>query len=182
MLDEKSAQLVTGSSFEARLGDTSFAVVGKPKVTFGREGDVVVRGASVSREHCVMEWAGGEVSVRDNGSRNGTQLEGVSISGSVPLTTGHRVSLGTDLTLEVKQADASCTLLEIERGMDRGRKIVLLKDAWSTPIGLVKFVATRARLEPVGAVQLLGQKVVVPITLARGDRIERDGTTLEIVR
>src|SRR5207237_366907 len=124
LLDERLAQLVSGW-FEARIDGVSHVVVGTFPAVFGREGQVVVRGASVSREHCAVEPREGAFVVRDAGSRNGTQLEGMSIAGEVALAEGQRVSLGADLTLRVLRTDGEGLVMEIERGMDRGRRVVL---------------------------------------------------------
>lgn len=183
LCDERRAQLVKNARFEARHGETSMMVVGAFPLTFGREGDVVVRGASVSREHCVVERGGdGVLTVRDNGSRNGTQVRGLPLEGSVSLASAETVGLGADLTLCVKETSADITVLEIDRGMDRGKRVVLVQGAWRLPSGSVRFSGGNAVFEPTRAVMLSGQKVIAAITLARGDRIEADGDTLEILR
>lgn len=179
--DERRALLIQHGRFEARIGHEHFVVVGSFPVTLGREGHVVVRGASVSREHCVIDCVNGTLTVRDNGSRNGTQLNGFPLAGSVALASEQVLGLGNDLSLRVDASDG-VTVLRIERGMDRGRRIVLVTGRWSIPLGTVRFTEGRAVLEPHGPVYLAGQRVVAPIVLARNDRIEADGTTMEVLQ
>jgi hypothetical protein len=181
LLEERRASVVRAGRLEARWNETLLVAVGSFPVTLGREADVIVRGASVSREHVVIERDGEQLTIRDHGSRNGTQLEGLPLRGCVPLAPGQSVGMGTDLSLRVEAVEGGLEL-EIERGMDRGRRIVLVTGVWRMPLGGVRFVDGRAVLEPQGAVRLSGQRVVAAITLARGDRIEGEGGTLEVVR
>jgi hypothetical protein len=175
--------MVKNGRFEAKLGDGACVVIGVFPVTFGREGNVIVRGASVSREHCVVERGStGALTVRDNGSRNGTQIRGLPLEGSVSLASAETVGLGADLVLKVSETQVTHTTLEIERGMDRGKKIVLVEKKWPLPFGSIYFADGRAMLEPTQAISLAGQKIIAPIALARGDRIEIAGLELEILR
>lgn len=183
LFDERREQLVKNARFEARVNDATLVVVGAFPVSFGREGNVVVRGASVSREHCVIESnADGALTVRDNASRNGTQVRGLPLDGAVPVASAETIGLGADLVLRVERSTADHTLLEIDRGMDRGRQVVLVQKRWMLPFGVIRFDDGRAMLEPSQPVMLAGQKVIAPIALARGDRLEAASTTLEIVR
>jgi hypothetical protein len=181
LLDERRARLVSAGRFEARLEGAAYVVVGRFPVSLGREADVVVRGASVSREHCVIEREDGQLSIRDNGSRNGTQVQGLPLAGRVPLATGQTIGLGADLSLRVEETPGAI-VLEVDRGMDRGRRLVLVTETWPTPLGPVRFAGGHAVLEPRAPVRLLGQRVVAAITLAQGDRVEGDGASLEVLR
>ena len=80
LMDERATTLVRAGCFEARVNGTHYVVAGNFPLTFGREAAVVLRGASVSREHFVIERAGDVLRVRDNDSRNGTLLAGVPIA------------------------------------------------------------------------------------------------------
>src|SRR5207237_525017 len=134
------------------------------------------------REHCVIERGeGGALTVRDNGSRNGTQVQGLSLAGTVPLAAGQTVGLGTDMVLKVESAGGGAAVLEVDRGMDRGRRLVLVERAWATPLGAVRFDGRRAVLEPAAPVKLSGVRVAATITLARGDRVEAGGALLEVL-
>lgn len=184
LLDERRALLCSSARVEARLGETLLAVVGRFPVTLGREADVSLRGAGVSREHVVIERAAdGAVTVRDHGSRNGTTLEGLALAGTVALAEGQSIGLGSDLLLKVRERTRVVTVLEVDRGMDRGRRIVLLTGPWKCALGHLRFDdAQRFVLEPDAAVELNGQRVVMPIVLARGDRVRGAGLVFELLR
>lgn len=184
LLDERRALLCTPAKVEAKVGELVLAVVGRFPVTLGREADVSLRGAGVSREHAMIERAAdGTLTVRDNGSRNGTTLEGLPLAGTVALAEGQLIGLGSDLVLKVKERTRHATVLEVDRGMDRGRRVALLMGPWKFTLGHLRFDdAQRLVLEPDGAVELNGQRVVMPIVLARGDRVHGAGTVLELLR
>lgn len=67
----------------------------EPKTVIGRKADAVLRipTADVSREHCEMEVAGNEVTVRDLGSSNGTYLNGKRIA-EARVMAGDKISVG----------------------------------------------------------------------------------------
>jgi hypothetical protein len=181
LCEERRAKLVTKSRFEARVAsDQVLSFVGVFPCTLGREATVSLRGAGVSREHSVIEVVDGALMIRDNGSRNGTLLRGLAIKGAVPLTEGDEIALGPDLTLRVSHADGA-TVLTIERGMDRGKAIVLCRTSFKVALGSVRFRDGNAVLTPSEPVRLLGQKVVAPITLARGDRVDGASSTFEVL-
>ncbi|MBL8678451.1 MAG: FHA domain-containing protein [Myxococcales bacterium] len=183
LADERRSTLVDRGRFDARLDGTVLSVVGVLPCTVGREAGVIVRGAGVSREHCIVEASPEGLTLRDNGSRNGTTLRGIAMSGAVLLEDGAQFGLGPDLTLESDTFHGAHSLL-VARGMDRGKRVVFVRDRWTTPLGTIEFRGGRAVFTPTGLVKLLGQRVVAPIVLARGDRI--DGVdvagSLEVLR
>jgi pSer/pThr/pTyr-binding forkhead associated (FHA) protein len=74
-----------GKEFPLRVGDT----------IFGRQGDVVIDDARVSRQHAAVSNTNGQITVRDLGSTNGTKLAGASIGPApMPVSEGQVVSLG----------------------------------------------------------------------------------------
>lgn len=60
----------------------------------GPENDVVLRDTGVSRMHATIERRGDGFVLLDEGSANGTDLNGAAVSAAVPLRSGDRVSLG----------------------------------------------------------------------------------------
>ncbi|MHC4991330.1 MAG: FHA domain-containing protein, partial [Planctomycetota bacterium] len=64
-------------------------------MTIGRssQNDVVLPHTSVSRNHCVIEFEGGDARVRDLESRHGTKVNGRKIT-EVSLTDGDRILIG----------------------------------------------------------------------------------------
>jgi pSer/pThr/pTyr-binding forkhead associated (FHA) protein len=70
--------------------------IAKSKFIIGRAEDCHLRAHSetVSRHHCVIRTKEGTVSVRDFGSKNGTQLNGVTIDGLQELRDGDILKVG----------------------------------------------------------------------------------------
>lgn len=179
-LDARAAMLLRDGRFEFELDGARTLAVGRFPVTFGREADVVLRGASVSRRHCAIDHEGGRFVLRDAGSRAGTLLDSIPIAAPLALEAGALVGLGADLALRVSASDGGHLALEVERGMDRGRKLLLAASAFSLSWATVRFEADGPVVTPAGAVSLNGQKVAVEFTLARGDRVEVPGHTLTV--
>jgi serine/threonine-protein kinase len=66
--------------------------------------------SSVSRQHCLIRVSGAQVTVEDLGSKNGTYVRDVRITGAVPLTAGERIRLGSlVLTLHVNDEAPTAT-------------------------------------------------------------------------
>lgn len=60
----------------------------------GREADVQLDDPNISRRHAEFRFEGGQWTVNDLGSTNGTQVDGRAVDGSVPLRSGDRVAVG----------------------------------------------------------------------------------------
>jgi hypothetical protein len=181
LVDERRSTLVDRWRFDAKFDGALVSIIGSLPCTLGREADVIIRGAGVSREHCVVERGLGSLQLRDNGSRNGTTLRGLAMTGAVAFEEGAQFALGPDLVLEAQTFQGAPSLVVV-RGMDRGKRVVFVLDRWKSPLGTLEFRAGRAVLTPDGAVKLTGQRVVAPIVLARGDRIDGTANTIEILR
>jgi pSer/pThr/pTyr-binding forkhead associated (FHA) protein len=69
--------------------------VDRPRLTIGRDptSDVFLNDITVSRSHAVVERQGGEITISDAGSLNGTYVNGVSID-RVALRAGDAVQIG----------------------------------------------------------------------------------------
>jgi hypothetical protein len=65
--------------------------------------------------------------------------------------------------------------------MDRGRALVVTRDAWATPMGSLRFGDDGPTLTPEAGVRLNGQRVAVPVVLVRGDRVERGASSLRVL-
>ena len=68
--------------------DTEWRVpVTGPRLTIGKapSNDVVLIKSAVSRQHCTIVKDKGRLFVHDQGSRNGTYVEGLRINGTTPL-------------------------------------------------------------------------------------------------
>ena len=68
----------------------------KDRSTIGRRpyNDIVIDNLAVSGEHAVLHLAGGQATLEDLGSKNGTQLNGERISGRVRLADQDEILLG----------------------------------------------------------------------------------------
>lgn len=65
-------------------------------VVVGRseECNITLKTDEVSRRHCCLSFADGQLSVRDLGSRNGTLVNGAETSGNVVLNDGDELQIG----------------------------------------------------------------------------------------
>lgn len=177
LLDERGARVLTAGRCGLAASGERVVVVGRFPAVVGREGDVAVRGASVSRRHCEVAREGDVFVLRDAGGRAGTSLDGLPVAGALPLRAGQRVSLGADLTLAVEGDDRALTL-RVEHGMDRGRRFVLCAAEHRTPLGALRFEPRGAVFSPDAPVLLDGQRVALPFVLAAGDRLESGAVTV----
>lgn len=104
------------------------------------ENDVVLSGDLVSRRHAKFHVKGASLVVEDLGSRNGSQLNGKKLVGSVPVKAGDTVTIGEN-TLAVRQpVDAETMATEMVdvgfggqvkrfgRGVDIREAVVMARD------------------------------------------------------
>ncbi|MFO0693233.1 MAG: FHA domain-containing protein [Polyangiales bacterium] len=153
------------------------------EVVLGREGDVSLRGASLSRRHASIEGLPGGVRVRDLGSRNGTHVSGVPIGGVLELMGPSRVGLGEDVAVCVTP-EARGFSMEVVEGPDRGLRIEAGRGEFDLGVGGARLVfdggwaVLRPDAEGVG---LGGRTIHAPIELLVGDRLEIGGVTVEVV-
>ena len=183
LLDQRDASLLRGGRIELRIDGEPVSLLGKLPLVIGREGDLVLRGAGVSRRHCELvltEGVAGAYELRDLESRAGTRLDGLRIGAPMRLRDGQRIELGDDLALKVGLDDGALTLL-VERGLDRGRRVAVLGGAWQTKLGILRGGENGLQLEPSMPVQLNGQRVAMPMVLAHGDRIDGPREWMEVL-
>lgn len=104
------------------------------------ENDVVLSGDLVSRRHAKFHVKGASLVVEDLGSRNGSQLNGKKLVGSVPVKAGDTVTIGEN-ALQVRQpVDAETMATEMVdvgfggqvkrfgRGVDIREAVVMARD------------------------------------------------------
>lgn len=101
--------------------------LGPKPVVIGRvpPADMVIDDSQISRKHCRVTMAAGEVFVTDLGSSNGTLVDGKRISGNAFLPPGARLQIGGH-TLEHefrdrKEVEAS---RELDRDLENARRYV----------------------------------------------------------
>ena len=104
------------------------------------ENDIVLSGDLVSRRHARFHVKGSSLVIEDLGSRNGSQLNGAKLVGSLPLKAGDTLSVGEN-QLQVRQpADAETMATEMVdtgfggqvkrfgRGVDVREAVVMARD------------------------------------------------------
>jgi hypothetical protein len=67
---------------------------GVTSVGRGDDNQIIIRDATVSAHHCQILVYDREVIVRESGSRNGTWVQGVAITGQMPVKSGQRIRFG----------------------------------------------------------------------------------------
>ncbi len=70
--------------------------VSTPRFTIGRSKscELPLNDAIMSRQHCIISESGNGYTIEDNGSRNGTEVNGSHITGQTPLSDGDKIVLG----------------------------------------------------------------------------------------
>lgn len=76
-------------------------VVGDEVVIGRTEGSIVIPSNAVSRKHLRIGREGGEVVVRDLESRNGTQLRGINLAGTLAIREGLELKLGKEVPIRI---------------------------------------------------------------------------------
>src|SRR3712207_4943798 len=86
---------------------TEFDINGSAVLGRDPSSGIVLEDPEASRRHASVSFEGGNVTVEDLGSTNGTYVAGERIEGSRPLANGDRIRIGTTV-LEVRvQEDAT---------------------------------------------------------------------------
>jgi tetratricopeptide (TPR) repeat protein len=165
-------------------------VCGSGKLGIGRDAlcDLVLRAGGISRLHAEILADAQGFRLRDAGSRNGTLLGGLPISGELPLVDTGRFSLGEECELSFR-IDADKTLrLEVARGLDKGVHVVVAapssKLALPETPATLRFDGGRPYLEAEAGISLRlnGAKIARgAIQLVREDVIALGDAELEIL-
>lgn len=90
--------------------------------------DIVVKNKTVSGKHCQLAADGAQLTLTDFGSTNGTFVEGQRLEGSVVVSMGSRITLGTSLAMpwpKSLQAEAMTNRLPSDPGVDAEHVITL---------------------------------------------------------
>lgn len=112
------------------------------KLVVGRDEGVAVRLATseVSRRHCAIRFREGVASVEDLGSRNGTQINDVTITKRTKLKSGDVLRIGPMLfRFEVKAKKAAAASTETSAEIESETDEVIVKE--STEDSIVNWLA-----------------------------------------
>lgn len=185
LLRRLEARWLTPKRAELRVGDRTIWLVGALPMSLGRDADVSLRGASVSRRHAEVGLEEGRLVVRDLDSRNGTLLRGVPLAGELSVEGETELGLGDDVTVAVSVAGRSL-VLDVVYGLDRGSRALAGEGGMRVP-GLaaeLRFDGGHAILapDPGARAELQHQRIVAPVELLRDDTLSVDGVVVEVVR
>jgi pSer/pThr/pTyr-binding forkhead associated (FHA) protein len=183
LLRRLEARLCAPFRAELSIDGRRVAFVGKLPIVLGRaDADFRVRGASVSRRHAELDVSGGELSVRDLGSRNGTLVRGLPIGGAFKARGSIEIGLGDDVTLNAEPSGDRALSIEVITGLDRGLRLVGGTGTLALaahPFG-VRFTDGHATLEGRDVV-LDGKRCALAVVLLTGDRIEVGPHRIEVM-
>jgi len=203
LLDELESRLITGGRVVLRPRNRPRIVIaGSAKILIGRDGlcDLVLRSGGVSRRHAEVRVAGADAepsrfSLRDAGSRNGTLVGGMPISGSVPLIGDGRFALGEVYEIEYRVSGSPPRLcLRVVRGFDQGalllaggeKESLSLSEPAEIPL-TVELRNGRPYCEPERAdgeahdvIRLNGEAARGPTQLIHGDQLVVAGVEIEV--
>jgi hypothetical protein len=170
------ARRVAREVVSVQLNDHAMRIVLGDEAVIGRVGALAIASSAVSRRHVAVARRGGDVVVRDLGSRNGTQLRGLALAGEVTVGDGIEVRLGKEVPLVVRPATELPGAVAIEVG---GARYVaplgparLGVGAWRLERGAdgwVELVTDEDPLAFAGGLQLAPR-----VTLLAGDAIARE--------
>jgi hypothetical protein len=156
----------------------------------GRDPEVgiALRAPGVSRTHAEIRFAAGGFHLVDAGSRHGTWLAELPLAagGQVPLAGSGRLRLGSDCELGFR-ADGALLELEVVRGLDRGARFLVVPPQPATELAPLLGLPARLRFDgpqPIlegDGLRLGGEPVAGPIELARGDRVDAAGGSVDVV-
>ncbi|MCL2724618.1 MAG: FHA domain-containing protein [Polyangiaceae bacterium] len=101
-------------------GSERWKIVLGDEVVIGRsEGSIKIMSNAVSRRHLRIAREGPDVVVRDLDTRNGTQLRGINVKGTLPIKDGLELKLGREVSLRLGPSRALADAVDIEIGGER---------------------------------------------------------------
>ena len=195
LLDDLESRLITGgrAELQIRRGDRITAFAGH-RMVIGRDPlcDLVLRSGGVSRRHAEILIADAVTergfTLRDTGSRNGTLLGGMRVTGSVPLIGEGAFALGDECEIQFRSGDV--LLLRIDNGLDRGT--LLIAGSENEPIPLVGETGIDVTvffrdgrpilIQPPQGLTLNGDRIAHgDVQLIHGDQLSISGVEVEVM-
>ncbi len=109
------ARLAKGPIVPIALNGARLSLTFVREIVIGRsEGTVLVPSNAVSRRHLAIVPEGGQIVVRDLGSRNGTQLRGLPLRGALPVGDGLELTLGREVPVLLSPSRVLPGALDLE--------------------------------------------------------------------
>lgn len=198
LLDDLEGRLIAGGRVElrARRGN-SVVVCARSPLLIGRDAlcDLALRAGGISRRHTEISRGEGGFLMRDAGSRNGTLIGGLPVTGAIPLRERGVFALGEvyELEYEVGGAtpDAVPLVVRVTRGLDLGTVLVAGDDGQALRLGqaaalplAITFRDGRpfAVPDPPQPMSFNGEPVAHgAVQLIHGDQLVIAGTEIEVL-
>lgn len=198
LLDDLEGRLIAGGLLELRVRRGGRVVVcARSPLLIGRDAlcDLALRAGGISRRHAEISRGDDGYLLRDAGSRNGTLIGGLPISGAVPLRERGAFALGDvyELSYEAAAAgdDRPPLVLRVTRGLDLGTILVAgdedqplrLASVAELPLAITMRAGRPfAVAEPRQPISFNGEPVAHgAVQLIHGDQLVIDGTEIEVV-
>ncbi len=200
LVSELEARLITGGKVVLQpRGHSAVIICAATEVTIGRDPlcDMPLRATGVSRRHVGIEVgpAGSKsrFHLRDLGSRNGTQLAGMAITGRLPLGSDTSFSLGDDCEIACDMVEPGPLLvLRAMRGLDEGRVLVAMGEDEAVDLELILSLPLAIRVRKgrpflrctaADGHLLVGGEAVAhgEVQLIHGDSLMINGNEVEVV-
>ena len=169
---------------QATLRDESgktVTYIGTSALVFGRDPDctVVLRDLGISRKHAEITISTTGVALRDLGSKNLTLLNGVAITDDCALADRGEFSLGEHCRIAFTLLPSEFSFT-VAAGVDHGLYVRCATNFSLAPFGELRFRDGDPVLHSTTPLRLNGRSTV-EVELARGDKIEKGDSCLEVL-
>lgn len=196
--NDLEARLITGGAvrFLRAGGDGTLVVIAGSRFVIGRDPlcEVALRQPGISRRHAEITVGPPDTeprfAIRDLGSRNGTAIDDVAVTGGAPLSGRGQINLGQGCVLEFETVDGGRLKLSGTTGLDRDLRVLAGGDHERLELAAIGVPASlefrRGRpflIHDGGALpHVLGDETIArgDIQLIHGDRVSTSGIELEV--
>ncbi len=194
LLAKLETQRITTGKITMRFPNKQITLVGAKMVVLGRDtcADLVIRGRGVSRRHAKIQIGPPDATPRfhlqDAGSRNGTTIAEMAITGTIPLVADGLFGLGDQVTIAFA-VDCTQLILRNHTGIDD--TFLFIVTGVNEPIVLNDYGIPGAIAFVDGRPQLSGEPASVTVNsqplplggfqLIHGDRIQSEGLEVEVL-